>query len=588
AACARAPGPKTPPPAPPALDGAAVAAAARASPLVARLPAALVEVGPALAADEASALVSFYAARDFAPVWFDGGAYAARREAFAASLAATTAAPAEPDTDDLAARADREVALSVAARRVAAEPRGHDPAAQRLAVAFAQAVADVAPPPPETPFGGHAAAIARYRTIVAAGGWPTLPLAETVAPGETAPGLDRLRRRLRITGDLTAASAGGERYDAALVEAVKRFQARHGLAVDGVLGPATRRALNLSARTRLAQLERAAAARARTVPRPGDRYVMVNLPAFALRYVRDGAVRHRAAVVVGSVDDPTPVFTDAIEYLVFNPNWHVPARIAREELVFDFKEDAAAMAARGFRLVDSTGGVADPTTVDWAAVEPAALPFRIRQGPGSGNALGRVKFMFPNAHAVYLHDTPSRHLFDRPARAFSHGCIRVRHPLTLAERLLEADGWARADLERWVRTGATRHVALTEPVPVHLVYVTAWGDAQGRVQFRRDIYGREPRATAAQQAPRQAPVRAGRRTSSPSSRRRCRRRCAASWTTPRPASPTGGGRCAIAARAAPRARGHGAREPDPAGGVDRRGPRLDRHRPRDADRTPPA
>jgi len=493
AACARTPGPEVtpPPPPPPAVDRAAVPAVARASPLVAQLPPALVEATPALAPDEASDLIRFYEARGFAPVWFDGGAYAARREVFAAAL--TTTSTAAPDPTDAPARARREVALSVAARRLAASPAGVDPAAERLAVAFAQAVAGVAAAPAETPaFGGHAAAIARYRTIVAAGGWPTLPVAETVAPGETAPGLDRLRRRLRITGDLTTTSAGGARYDGALVAAVERFQARHGLAVDGVLGPATRRALNVPAPARLAQLERAAAAAERLAPRLGDRYVMVNLPAFELRYVRDGVVRHRADVVVGSVADPTPAFADAIEYLIFNPYWHVPARIAREELVDDFKEDAAAMAARGFRLIDSSGGVADPTAVDWASLEPAALPFRVRQGPGAGNALGRVKFMFPNRHAIYLHDTPSRHLFERASRAFSHGCIRVRDPLTLAERLLETDGWARDDIERWVDAGATRRVTLTRRVPVHLVYLTAWGEPAGRVQFRRDIYGRAP------------------------------------------------------------------------------------------------
>jgi len=490
AACARTPVVEPAPPTPPALERATVPAAARTSPLVTRLPAALVDAAPALGPDEASELFAFYEARGFAPVWFDGGAYAARRETFAAALAPTVAAPDAADPD---ARARREVVLSVAARRVAAEPGAFDPAAERLAVAFEEALAGAASDLATIPaFGGHAAAIARYRTILAAGGWPSLPAGETVEPGDIAPHLDVLRRRLRITGDLTTTSAGGERYDAALVTAVERFQARHGLAVDGVLGPATRRALNVSARARLAQLERTAAEVERLAPRLGERYVMVNLPAFELRYIRGGAVHHRADVVVGSVADPTPAFADAIEYLTFNPYWHVPASIAREELVFDFKEDAAGMAARGFQLIDSSGGVADPTAVDWASVEPAALPFRVRQGPGAGNALGRVKFMFPNDHAIYLHDTPSRHLFERASRAFSHGCIRVRDPMTLAERLLETDGWARADIERWVAAGKTRRVSLTRPVPVHLVYLTAWSDADGRVQFRRDVYGREP------------------------------------------------------------------------------------------------
>ena len=489
AACARTPTPAPAPPPPAALEAAAVATSARQSPLVAELPPALVGAKSVLTAQEVTTLFAFYEARGFAPVWFDGGGYAPWRERFAAALAPNVAGLATAET---ASRARREVALSVAATRVAAAPDAFPPEARTLAAAFAEAVATGAEEAVRRPaFGGHAAAITRYRTIVAAGGWPFLPPGETIEPGDAAPHLDVLRARLAASGDLMAdAATDTTRYAGELVAAVQRFQARHGLAVDGVIGPATRAALNVPAEARLAQLEAAAAAAERLAERLGERYVMVNLPAFELRYVRDGEVRHRADVVVGSVADPTPAFADTIEHLVFNPYWHVPASIAREELVYDFKDDPAAMSARGYRLINSGGAVTDPTAVDWSTVDPSALPFRVRQGPGTANALGRVKFMFPNEHAIYLHDTPSRHLFERASRAFSHGCIRVRDPMALAERLLETDGWSRADIDRWVGAGTTRTVVLDRPVPVHLIYLTAWGEPDGRVQFRRDIYGR--------------------------------------------------------------------------------------------------
>ncbi|NBB72039.1 MAG: L,D-transpeptidase family protein [Alphaproteobacteria bacterium] len=489
AACARTPPPAPTPPASPPLDAAAIAPTARTSPLVAELPAALIAAAAALEPDAADDLFAFYAARNFAPVWFDGGALAPHRATLAPATATGADAPASGQ-----ARVDREVASSLAARRVAAgDAAPLAPAAHATAVAFERAVAAAAAPSVEVAaFGGHARAVARYRTIAAAGGWPSLPAGATVEPGDSAADLDRLRRRLGVGGDLMLGAApAGDRYDPALVAAVKRFQSRHGLEADGVIGPATRRALNVPAATRLAQLEEAAAAVAELRTRLEDRYVLVNLPAFELRYVRGGEVRHRARVVVGSVENPTPAFADVIEHLIFNPYWHVPASIAREELVFDFKADAAAMAARGFELIDSGGAVAEPTAVDWNTVTPASLPYRVRQGPGAGNALGRVKFMFPNRYAIYLHDTPSRHLFERASRAFSHGCIRVRDPLTLAERLLETDGWGRGDIEGWIAAGRTRQVVLSRPVPVHLVYVRAWRDAAGRVQFRRDIYGRD-------------------------------------------------------------------------------------------------
>ncbi len=492
AACAGDPPPPmvAAPPPPPSLE--TVRASARASPLRHGLPAALVAAEPTMAAREARAVAAFYAERGYAPLWFDGGAYAPLRHALEV---ADGAGDAHAPVGD-AARARRELALTRAALTAARDEvaTAGDPGLVVAVRALADAIETAAPILAEAAvFGGQEAAIARYRTIVAAGGWPAIPPGATIEPGDAAAGLDALRRRLEITGDLEPGTSAGPRHDAALVAAVERFQRRHGLAVDGVVGPDTRQALDVPATARLAQLERAAVTVDRLVRELEPRYVIVNVPAFELRYVEDGVVRHAADVVVGSVANPTPAFADAIEYLIFNPYWHVPRSIAREELLSDFKEDAAGMAARGFQVIDAAGSATDPRGVDWTAVSPATLPFRFRQGPGDGNALGRVKFMFPNAHAVYLHDTPSRHLFERPARAFSHGCVRVEEPLTLAERLLAVEGYDGEDIAGWVAGGETRRVSLARPVPVHLVYVTAWRDADGTVQFRHDLYGREPR-----------------------------------------------------------------------------------------------
>jgi len=488
AACAT---PEPPPPkvtAAPMVDLSTVSASAQSSPLAAVLPAAL--RAHAAAPSEAAALAAFYRARAFAPMWFDGGAFTGWRERAAPLLLGATSPPVHDD-GSASVRAVQEIALSAAVLQVGTSGASTgDAGLDRLVAGFVAAVEAAAPAEPGL-YAGQGEAITRYRAIVAAGGWPALPNGPALEPGDAAAALDILRRRLEIEGDLEPGASSGPTYDPVLVAAVERFQARHGLEVDGVVGPATRRALNVPAATRLAQLERSHARRAALALELGDRFVLVNIPAFELRYVRGGEVRHRARVVVGTPRHQTPVFSDTIEHLVFNPYWHVPASIAREELVHDFKKDAGAMAARGFQLIDSGGGVASPTTVDWASVSPAALPFRFRQGPGAANALGHVKFMFPNEHSVYLHDTPSRHLFARSARAFSHGCVRVEGPMTLAERLLETDGYSAEEVAAWVAARRTRTVHLRVPVPVHLVYLTAWTDDAGRVQFREDLYRRD-------------------------------------------------------------------------------------------------
>ncbi len=477
------------------VDPSATPAAALASPLRQTLPPALAEAN----GTEAAALEAFYRGRGFAPIWYDGGPYDVTRDRILATLADADLAPAPlAPNADTAARARHEIALSQAALRFdAAPPIGAERGPTALLDALADAVEASQPARQPAPFAGQPFGIERYSAIVAAGGWPTVPGGGSLEPGATSPRVPLLRERLQASGDYVGVASPDTVYDAALVDAVKSFQVRHGLTADGVVGPATSRALNVSASERLAQLQRAAARLDGLQAQLGERYVLVNLPAYELRYVRGGEVRHQADVIIGSKKHQTVEFSDAIDHLVFNPYWNVPSSIARNELIHDLRADASNMKARGFRVVDASGASMSPTAVDWHAVSASSMPYRIRQGPGSGNALGRVKFMFPNRHAIYLHDTPSKSLFNRSMRALSHGCIRVQDPMALAERLLEVDGVDRGTIDNYVARGSNRRVNLVNPVPVHLVYITAWVEPDGTVNFREDVYGRDHRVPGA-------------------------------------------------------------------------------------------
>ncbi len=457
------------------------------SPLAAGLPAAI-EAWPG---PERLALQRFYTEREHRPVWFDDGEHADERasavaEMRAARVEGVDAAWAEPA--DVEARLAAEVGLTAAlARRLRA-----DPDTDVLVVALADDLRAMQPTPARQPvYGAQEVGIERYRAIVRAGGWPTVPEGPTLDPGSIDPRVDALRDRLLVTGDLVPGTSAGPRYDPALVAALQRFQARHGLAVDGRVGPATLRALNVPATQRLEQLEGAEREKRALARLLGDRYVLVNLPAYELRYVEGGEVRHAADVVIGSVEYQTPIFSHSIDHLVFNPDWMVPRSIANRSLLPQFREDPVKMAAQGYRLLDGSGEAISPIVVDWDEVADGRLPYRVRQLPGPANALGEVKFMFPNEHAVYLHDTPTRSYFARSMRALSNGCVRVQDPMTLAELLLAPEGWDRRRIDDLVRSDRTRTVRLREPVAVHLAYITAWAEADGTVQFRNDVYGRE-------------------------------------------------------------------------------------------------
>ena len=333
----------------------------------------------------------------------------------------------------------------------------------------------------------------RYLAIAEDGGWGQ------VDPGDVLkPGVDDQRvlgLRARIQSEYGPLANGGlddsETYDAALVDAVKAFQRRHGLDADGVLGKRTLLQLNIPVELRVRQIV-ANMERWRWMPEKlGDHYIMVNIAGFELRRVRDRVVEERMRVVVGKPYHQTPVFSDQIEYVEINPYWNVPYSIATKEELPKLQKDPSARAAKGFEAMVGNKPV-DLRSIDWSQYSRKNFPLRIRQRPGDNNALGRVKLMFPNRFSVYMHDTPARTLFGRSARAFSHGCIRLARPIDMTEQVLaDVPGWSRQRIDAVLTSKKNTRVSLRKPLPVHVTYATAWLDEQGEMQFRQDIYSRD-------------------------------------------------------------------------------------------------
>jgi murein L,D-transpeptidase YcbB/YkuD len=349
--------------------------------------------------------------------------------------------------------------------------------------------------PPQQGYANLRDALSRYRAIASAGGWPHVPEGPTMRRGDAGPRVASLRDRLRVESDLVEPDGDDPVFDAATESAVRRFQARHGLETDGLVGAATLAALNVSAQARVQQIV-VNLERWRWLPQDlGSRHVLVNIADFHLEAVEAGATARSMRVVVGRDYRRTPVFSDIITYLVLNPSWDVPPRLAVNDYFPQIKDDPDFATRMGFRILQGQGAEereVDPRSVDWDRMPPGRFPFRLRQMPGPKNALGAIKFMFPNKFNVYLHDTPARALFARPDRAFSSGCIRVERPLDLAEWLLEGQaGWDLAGIRQAVDSGREQTVRLSRRTAVHLLYWTAWVDADDLVRFRKDVYNRD-------------------------------------------------------------------------------------------------
>ena len=354
-------------------------------------------------------------------------------------------------------------------------------------------------------YARHAAlrrAFAALRAVVAEGGWPHVPDGDPLGIGSEGERVAALRARLGAVGDLgEQAPEDTARFDEGLAEAVRRFQARHGLDPDGVVGRGTLAELEVPAATRLEQL-RVNLERWRWLPDDlGRRYVEVNIAGFRADLVEGGAPTLRLRAIVGTEYTQTPSFSGLMRYLVLAPTWNVPAGIAAREEFPLIQADPGRIQAEGFTIIDrATGAPVSPDSVDWSApASELSRRYRLRQEPGPRNALGRVKFAFPNRHDVYLHDTPGRSLFERAVRSFSHGCIRVERPLELAAALLaDSVAWPVERIAALAAVGRETTIVLPEPVPVHLLYWTAWVDGDtGVLHYRRDLYRRDARVSAA-------------------------------------------------------------------------------------------
>lgn len=493
------------------------------------------------------ALPAFYLAREFEPVWLDAdGAWTARADSAVAALGEAHTHGLEPGDyhlDAIAELADRirsgagspgdavdaellvtDAVLLLASHlllgrvdptRIEAEwiaNRREASLDRRLAGALSSPRPDVrrflrsvAPAQPE--YRRLLAALAHLRFAESTGGWGAVPDGPTLRVDSTDVRVPLVRRRLGLSTDSAErrlALAGGRSattFDADLEEAVRRFQRRHGLEDDGAVGAQTRAAMNVSVADRIVQV-RLNLERWRWLPEDlGRRHVRVNIAAFETEVWDADTLALHMRSIVGRQYRMTPSFNSQMRYLVLAPYWHVPPTIAAVDKFPLIREDPGYVAASRMTLFSTeTNAPVDPYSVDWSTMSGTEFNrrFRLRQEPGPANALGNVKFMFPNRHNVYLHDTPQRELFTQTARSFSSGCIRLEKPLELADFLLgDQTDWSPERIRQTVDRGVERSVNLSAPVPVYLLYFTAFVEADGTVHFRPDVYGRDAAVLAA-------------------------------------------------------------------------------------------
>jgi L,D-transpeptidase YcbB len=335
-------------------------------------------------------------------------------------------------------------------------------------------------------------AIQVYDDIVARGGWPQVPHVDELRVGNRHPSVIDLRARLAASGDLdpNASAVANDVYDSYVEEAVRRFQARHGLTVDGIVRGATLDAMNVPAATRRDQLKVNVERLKTLTTNLGPRYVVVNIPAARVEAIESDVAVQRHTAVVGKPDRPSPDINSKIVQINFNPYWTVPVSIVRKDLIPIMQDKPDYLTQNHIRIYDPSHKEVPPSQIDWYSQD--AVHYTFREDPGDTNSLGRIRINFPSQYGVYMHDTPLKNLFGEDFRYDSSGCCRVQNVRELVIWLLDGTkGWTPDRIDQSIKSGDQINANLTKPVPLHWVYVTAWAASDGVAQFREDIYGRD-------------------------------------------------------------------------------------------------
>jgi murein L,D-transpeptidase YcbB/YkuD len=333
-------------------------------------------------------------------------------------------------------------------------------------------------------------AIPAYEEMVAKGGWPHIPPTDKLRLGVRHPSVVPMRQRLMAGGDLDLSSSLSDVYDSYVERAVRRYQARHGLTVDGVAREQTIATMNIPAAARLNQLKVNVVRLRALASALSPRFVMSNIPAAQIEAVENGVAVTRHTAVVGKPDRASPELNSRIVEINFNPYWTVPVSIVRKDLIPKMQAEPDYLSKQRIRVLDPKGTEVAPAQINWYSED--AVNYRFKQDPGDFNSLGSIRINFPSAHGVYMHDTPLKNLFGEDFRFHSSGCMRVQNVRELVNWLLmETPGWQRDEIERVIRSGERKDARIVKPVPLHWVYVTAWATSDGVVQFRDDIYNRD-------------------------------------------------------------------------------------------------